>query len=307
MWGVLVLCAAFVALRHAVEFERLAQLLRDAQPRWLLAAAVLQACTYCLAALVWRQALRAAGVSVPYRTLVPLSVAKLFSEEAVPSAGISGTAFFVAALGRRGIPAAACMGTLLLSLVSYYAAYALMALATFVVMRMHQATPWWIATTVMAFMALAICLPIVVFLIKAGARLPLPRWLVARPAVAGFLRMLRQAPGDLARRPSVLLPAVLLHAGIFVLDACTLWMALRAVGHATSFWIAFPAFMMGAMVAAMSAVPMGLGTFEAACVVTLSLLGVSLPSAFAATLLLRGFTLWLPMIPGVLLLRRALR
>jgi len=306
-FGLLLLCALIVFVHHAVEFERLGQMLRQAQPSWLLVALALQLATYFLVAQVWRRALHAAGVQMPLLSLVPLSVAKLFSEEAVPSAGVSGTALFVAALGRRGIPAPICMGTLLISLVSYYSAYALMAIATFFVMRLHDTTPWWLTTTVTAFIAMAVLLPTVVFLLKAGAHLPMPKWLLARPAVARFLRMLAQAPADLARKPTVLLPAVALHAGIFILDAWTLWVTLRAVGQVASFWVAFSAFMMGAMVAALSAIPMGLGSFEAACVVTLNLLGVPLHAAFAATLLLRGFTLWLPMIPGMLLVRRALR
>lgn len=304
VFGALLVGALFVASGHVIEFTRFAQLLRDAQPRWLLAALVLQLATYGLVALVWRQALRAAGARVRFPVLLPLSVAKLFADEALPSAGVSGTAFFVAALGRRGVPAAACMATLLLSLVTYYAAYASMGIAAYAALRAQDAAPWWIATTVMAFVAMAVLIPAVVLLLKAGARLPMPKWLLQRARIATFLRVLAQAPADLARRPAVVIPALLLHAGIFVLDGATLWAALLAVGHETSFWVAFPAFMMGAMVAAMSAIPMGLGSFEAACVVTLSLLGVTLPSAFAATLLLRGFTLWLPMLPGVWLARR---
>lgn len=304
VFGVLLIGALLAASSHVVEFERFAQLLRDAQPQWLLAALALQIATYLLVAAVWRQALRAAAAHVRFATLIPLSVAKLFADEALPSAGVSGTAFFVAALGRRGIPPAACMATLLLSLVSYYAAYALMGLTAYGALRAHGAAPWWVTTTVIAFVAMAMLIPATVLLLKAGAHLPMPGWLLRRAAIAGFLRMLAQAPADLVRRPGIVLPALLLHAAIFLLDGATLWAALLAVGHETSFWVAFPAFMMGAMVAAMSGIPMGLGSFEAACVVTLSLLGVSLPSAFAATLLLRGFTLWLPMLPGVWLARR---
>jgi magnesium-transporting ATPase (P-type) len=51
---------------------------------------------------------------------------------------------------------------------------------------------------------------------------------------------------------------------------------------------------------------LGLGTFEAACVAMLRTLGVPLEAALTATLLLRGFTLWLPVLPGLLLARREL-
>ena len=61
------------------------------------------------------------------------------------------------------------------------------------------------------------------------------------------------------------------------------------------------------MVATLSPIPLGLGTFETSCVGMLHLLGVPLEAALAATLLLRGFTVWLPMPPGLWLARRALR
>ena len=56
-----------------------------------------------------------------------------------------------------------------------------------------------------------------------------------------------------------------------------------------------------------SPVPLGLGSFEVTCVALLSMLGVTLEAAFTATLLLRGFTLWLPMIPGLWLTKSEMR
>ena len=43
---------------------------------------------------------------------------------------------------------------------------------------------------------------------------------------------------------------------------------------------------------------------EAACVGMLSLLGVAIEATLAATLLLRGLTFWLPMVPGLWLAKR---
>ena len=58
------------------------------------------------------------------------------------------------------------------------------------------------------------------------------------------------------------------------------------------------------MAATLGPIPLGLGTFEAACVGMLSLLGVAIETALAATLLLRGLTFWLPMVPGLWLAKR---
>jgi len=62
---------------------------------------------------------------------------------------------------------------------------------------------------------------------------------------------------------------------------------------------------MASVAATVGIMPGGLGTFEAASVGVLTLTGTSVTSALAATLLLRGFTFWLPMVPGLVLLRPA--
>ena len=46
---------------------------------------------------------------------------------------------------------------------------------------------------------------------------------------------------------------------------------------------------------------------RAACTAVLSLLGVPVEAGVAATLLLRGFTFWVPMAPGIIFARRAVR
>jgi len=105
----------------------------------------------------------------------------------------------------------------------------------------------------------------------------------------------------------LLIITTLLQETIFLLDAYTLKVMLNAVGQDVSFLVVFPSFVVASVVATLSPVPLGLGTFEATCVAMLSMLGVTLEAAFTATLLLRGFTLWLPMIPGLWLTKLEMR
>jgi hypothetical protein len=63
---------------------------------------------------------------------------------------------------------------------------------------------------------------------------------------------------------------------------------------------------LASVVATLAWVPGGLGTFEASCVALLHLQGIPVHAALAGTLLLRGFTFWLPMAPGFWLTRREL-
>ena len=96
----------------------------------------------------------------------------------------------------------------------------------------------------------------------------------------------------------------MLQLAIFVLDALTLDAALRAVAAPARFAPVFASFVVASVVSSLAWVPGGLGTFEGTCVAVLHLHGVSIETALAGTLLLRGLTFWLPMLPGFSLARR---
>jgi uncharacterized protein (TIRG00374 family) len=69
----------------------------------------------------------------------------------------------------------------------------------------------------------------------------------------------------------------------------------------------YVAFMMASIAVILGPIPMGLGSFEAVSVAMLRLFGVPFEAALSATLLFRGFTLWLPLIPGGVMIRKELK
>ena len=113
-----------------------------------------------------------------------------------------------------------------------------------------------------------------------------------------FLAALGERPSPVLRNPLFLLEAAILQLGIIVLDAATLGALLTAVGASASPAAVFTAFTMGSVVATLSPVPGGLGTFDGTVIAMLRAFQVPLEPALAATILLRGFTLILPLIPG---------
>jgi uncharacterized membrane protein YbhN (UPF0104 family) len=194
----------------------------------------------------------------------------------------------------------------LVSLISYYAAYLLAAALSLALLRFYHAASAWIVAITIVFCIVAVVIPIGALWLHHRGQRPLPAPFTRIPGASRLLDMLGDAPGHLLRDGSLLYQTTLFQASIFLLDAATLWAMLRAVGQDVSFLAAFPRFVIASMVATFGLVPSGLGTFEATCVATLRTLGVPLEAALTATLLLRGFTLWLPMLPGLLLARREL-
>lgn len=304
--GLLLISALILIVTHYGELEQFANLLRQAEPAWLLVALLLQLATYVSVAAVWYLALRRAGQRQGFLGLVPLGIAKLFSDQAMPSAGMSGTAFFVAALNRRGVPAPLCMATLLSSLVAYYSAYLLAACISLLVLWYDHAIHAWILGVAALFCGVAVGIPAgALWLRGRGRQAPPP--LMKIPGFANLSKAVASASDELLHDTALILAATVFHAAVFVLDAATLWVMLQVVGVPVSFWVAFPSFMFASMVMTVGPIPLGLGSFEVTCVSMLGLLGVPIEAALAATLLLRGFTVWLPMLPGIWLARRGLR
>ncbi|WP_244136870.1 lysylphosphatidylglycerol synthase transmembrane domain-containing protein [Burkholderia pyrrocinia] len=103
-------------------------------------------------------------------------------------------------------------------------------------------------------------------------------------------RELIDAPTDLLRNPRLLMQTAGLQLAIFTRDALTLWLAFNALGEVPARWVDFISFAIASMVTTIGPIPIGLETFEGASVGMLSLIGVSVEAALAATLLLRGIT-----------------
>jgi len=140
----------------------------------------------------------------------------------------------------------------------------------------------------------------------AYRRRQLPSWIQRLPGIRHVLEAAKGAPVDLLKDPKLIAEAIALQSGVFLLDAATLWVMFQAIGYTIEPWISFVGFMMASITATIAPVPLGLGTFEAGAVAFLRFLGVPIAEGLAATLLLRGFTFWLPMLPGLWFARREL-
>jgi len=305
--GALLLAGLVLVVTHLAEERALADLLRRAKPAWLLAAFALQVATYACAAGVWWCALRGRALRPRFASLVPLGVAKLFTDQAVPSAGLSGTLLVVRGLSRRGVARGDAMAAMLAGLTSFYAAYAIVVLAAVVALaRLGELRP--------AFVALAAVLGLVAAAVPAvalglrGRHAPRLAALSRRlPGVRALSAALAEVPPGAVARPRVLAEAIALQLAVFALDVATLAAMLAAAGTTAPLPIVFVSFVFASVVATLAWVPGGIGTFEGSCVLMLHGHGVALETALAATLLLRGFTFWLPMLPGLVLAHRELR
>ena len=304
LFAALLLAGLVVAVLHFGDLKRFAEMARRAEPIWLAAAFGLQGATYLFLALGWSAVLDKAKAPQPLRRLMPIALAKLFVDQVVPAAGMGGNVLLVDRLIALGAPRAAAVSTLLISVLGYFAAYAVLALAMMVALWLHHAASAAVVGPLTAFLLVALAIPSLwLWLWRRGER-PLPHWMERFPPLARLMEIVGQAPEELVRDRALIARVAGWNAMIVIADAATLAACLHALGGPMLPLTAFIALMAANIAVTLAPLPLGLGSFEASCTATQAMLGVPVAAALAATLLLRILTLWLPLLPGLWLMRR---
>lgn len=301
--GVAALAAVIVAVLNVADAERLAGLVSSAQPIWLLLAFVLQLLTYATEAGAWSGVLTQAGRPRPVVELYALAVVCLFTNQALPTAGVAGTVVVVKALELRGVPHAVSLAAMYVDLIGYYCGFGVaVGLALAVIAAQDELSPLVLGmAAAISLMGVGICGGIL-WISSPGRRLR--GWLARFRPLRHVVATLAQADTRLLHSPALLVRAALFRFGNFVLDALTLWACLRAVGEGVSPAAVGAAYVLGAIARTLGVVPGGLGTFEAGTLAGLALFGIAVEPGLAGVLLFRLLSFWLPMVPGLVLGRR---
>ena len=98
MLGGALLVAVIASALHFSEERAFVRVAQEPKPWWLAIAVFLQAGAYFAQEGVWRLAARATERPLSRRTAIELSLAKLFADQARPSAGLSSSILIAKAL-----------------------------------------------------------------------------------------------------------------------------------------------------------------------------------------------------------------
>jgi len=306
--GAIIAAALVGAVLHWGELRNFAGLLQRAEPGWLILAIALQLSTYVSVASGWQAVmLRAEGKRYPMRPLVRIALSKLFADQALPTAGMGGNVLLVDQLVALGATRGTAIAALLISLLGFYASYLLFALAAlFLLWLQGEATPLMVGL-VTSLVLVAIAIPALALWLRRRGDKPLPAAVENVRPIRQLLETVAQAPAELIHDRRLFFRVMLCNALVFGADIVTLYTCLWALGTAASLATALIAYMLAAIAVTLGPIPLGLGSFEVVCTSTLHLLGVPIEAALASTLLLRLLILWLPLVPGLVLMRRMLR
>lgn len=303
--GLLIGAALVGIVLRMGQLENYVALVRQARPAWLLGAVLLQLSTYVSLALGWREVLQTGDKrAFALKPLLRIALSKLFADQALPTAGMTGNVLLVDRLSGIGASRGTAMAVLLVSLRGYYAAYVAFALISLLLLWLHgEASPLMVGL-VTTFMLVAIAIPALALWLRRRGSKPLPIYIERIRPISQLLETVAEAPTRLIADHRLLAHVTLFNALVYVADVLTLYACARALGLALALSILLIAFTLASIVVTLGPIPFGLGTFEATSTSVLHLLGVPIETALSATMLLRFLTLWLPLIPGSVQLRR---
>ena len=306
IFGAALLAAVVSVALHFSEGREFVLLAESAEPSWLLLALLLQAATYVPQAEIWRRVSRAAGFPLPLGPLYALSLAKLFIDQALPSAGLSGTIVMARSLEDRGVPRSVVMAAVVINIASYYSAYVIsLVIALVITLVRHQLNPL-VELVAVLFALFGIALSVAVLVLSGRAPGAVSRRLSRLRPLRSGLELLEAADQRLSRDPRRLIPAVACQLAIMLLDTATMWTLVQALGATATPGGIFASFMLASLFRTVGVLPGGLGSFEAMSVLTLKMIGVAIPVGLSATLMFRALSFWLPMLPGLWFSRRAM-
>lgn len=305
--GAAMLAAVIGLALRFTDAETLAGLIIQVKPLWLAVAVATQVLTYLAQGQIFRSVLKAGAQRLSLWEASKLSLMKLFVDQALPSSGISGAFAVVAAFLRLGFAKPAVLACLVLDLSGYFLAYVLsVGTALLVLIWQGHATPT-VMILCLVFIALSLALAVLApWLVSHSAlavRVPGQRFALVRRCIS----LITGADVQLVGNRGLLWRVTSLELAIILLDSATFWLLVLALGVSADPVGLFAGFMLASVLRSIGILPGGLGAFEAAAVVSLHWVGVDIAVALSATLLFRGLTFWLPMLPGLWLTRREWR
>jgi uncharacterized protein (TIRG00374 family) len=305
--ALLLVAAVVFAGFHWGDVKKFAELVTHAEPLWLLVAFTTQLLTYVALAVEWLLVLRACDCKTSFAKLLPLTLTKHFADQMVPTAGMSGNVVVVDRLRSLGASKKVAVAAVILAIISYYASYAICALVVLFLLWLKGADTWLMIGLISAFLFVAAGIPSLALWLQKKGQDAIPNWLRKFGPVRELFDMIGEAPAKLVRSGELITELSILNGITFALDGWTMQLCLLALGVKMPFASAFVAFIMASIVVTLGPIPMGLGSFEAVSIGTLRVAGVPFEAALSGTLLFRGFTLWLPLIPGMIAARRDLK
>jgi uncharacterized protein (TIRG00374 family) len=305
--GLLVLGVVVYLGLHIGEARQFVELVKRADPLWLLAGAGYQALTYVINGAVWYVTLKHFGSRVSLRRLTSLSLAKLSMEKMMPAGGLGGSMMLVRSLESKGASEDAAAASLIVDTISLQASRAISIVVSVAILWAFGGLHYMVIVVALVFALFSAAILGAIFALIYTNNRSIPKWMRRLPGVGPIVKCISEAPPEAVENKLLLWKATLLKFLMLVLQVATLDAMLRSIGYSARVDHLFASFSMSSIASIITLIPGGIGAFEGFSILMLGLLKVPIAAGLAATLMLRAFILWLPMIPGFFVLRHESR
>jgi uncharacterized membrane protein YbhN (UPF0104 family) len=279
--------AAYVLVSQVAGLD-LAAVVRQADGRWLLVAALFAALRYVGAAL---GLIGFVAERLPFLRTVWVQVAASFMGLVAP-AGVGGAALNVRFLQRTGVPAAAAVASVALWQAGTFATTVIVLVVLNIVSGANQTELLSVPPEAVIALGVVCVIAAVVAAIPVGRR-----FVAAR--LGPYIGQVKPRIGSVLTRPGRLLTGL---AGTLLQTVATVLVmgaSIDAFGQSVSWVLVAVIVLAGTALGSAAPTPGGLGAVEAVLVAGLTAAaGLDTAVAVSSVLLFRLLTFWLPVVPG---------
>lgn len=304
--GAVALAGVIAFALHVGDISEFARTIIETDPNWLALALAAQVFAFLTQALVWALVLARRKSPVRRGDLFMLSIGKLFADQAVPSAGVSGAVFFIHALTRRGVSPTDAFVTFVFGASSFILTFLLFAAGALAFVAFSGSPVEEFAVNVSDIYYIAIASILLLFVIAALLLASQGKGPLRVEALAKAGENIRRAASLIYVERGLFAACLGLQAVARLLDCVTLWVAFQALGGGVPFITSAVAVSLASLAATIAPTPMGLGSFEAGLLGALASQGHSVEASFAGLLIYRGLSLGLPLALGFFIVQREL-
>jgi uncharacterized protein (TIRG00374 family) len=310
-------------IKHFSAIEKDFLLLRNVQPFWLAAAIIAQMITYVFAAFIYRFLLQIFHLAnLPgLGSLVKASIVSLFFNQTVPSAGISGNAFFFRYISSFNVPAKDTFLLILAELLTYYAAAETLIFMLLLTCLFFTHLPHVIVIALVIGVVAYLIFSVIIVLVgrenlfsRIYTRLKKSRLLaklVERRNATSHLKQIGEQGIQLAKliksEKGLVLKVYFLQLTKAAPDAFTLFALFHGMGVSVSFYTVLLCLVCTQIVSLLPFLPGSLVLYESSMSFFFTVLHVPFSSAVVVTLLFRFLSFWVPIPLGLFFYRRWMR
>lgn len=299
----------YVLLPRITGLEDTWNRIKKGDPWWLAGAALFECGSYLGYMLLFRGVFVREPSPIGWREAYQITMAGVAATRLFAAGGAGGIALQAWALRRSGLGARIVACRILAFNILLYAVYMVALVVDGLLLRtslLHGDGDFAVTVIPAIFGAAVIAIFGLISLVPGGFERSARRWGEGRGRFARIAGRLATAPDIMARstRTAIALirardPQLLGAVMWWVFDVATLWACFHAFGTAPPGGVIVMAYFVGTL-GNLLPLPGGVGGVEGGMIGTFAAFGVPFGLATVAVLAYRGFSFWLPTIPGAI-------